>query len=51
MINYILIAVIAAIIGGICLYLYREKKKGAVCMGCPHASACGGKCGGCASPK
>ena len=46
MVNYILIALIAAIIGGAGFYIHREKKKGAVCIGCPHAGSCGGKCGG-----
>ena len=44
MINYILIAILALIVGGIVYYLYREKKRGVTCIGCPHAGKCGGGC-------
>lgn len=27
-------------------YIVREKKKGHGCIGCPHASKCGGNCHG-----
>ena len=37
MVDFILIVVLAAIIGGIILYLYRAKKRGETCIGCPHA--------------
>ena len=48
MIDLILIVILACIVGGIIFYLYREKKRGATCIGCPHAKQCGGKCcGGC----
>lgn len=41
--NIILIAVITAIITGAGLYIYKQKKKGAVCIGCPHAKECAKK--------
>ncbi|MBR6522040.1 MAG: hypothetical protein IKT47_05165 [Oscillospiraceae bacterium] len=41
--NAIIIVVVAAIIAGIVAYLVRAKKKGATCIGCPHAKQCGGK--------
>ena len=41
--NVIIIAVIAAAIGLAGRYLYRAKKRGVKCIGCP--SGCGGKCG------
>lgn len=37
----LLIVVIAALI--IC-YLYKAKKRGETCVGCPYAKQCGGKC-------
>lgn len=46
--NIIVIAVIAAIIAGIAIYLYRVKKRGETCIGCPYAKQCGGRCGGAA---
>ena len=44
MINIILIVVLAAIAGAILFYLYRQKKRGVTCVGCPYAKQCGGKC-------
>ena len=47
MVNFIIIAVVAAILGGILFYLYRAKKRGETCIGCPYAKQCGsGACGG-----
>lgn len=43
--NIIIIAIVSAIVIGIIIYLYREKKKGVTCIGCPYAKKCGGKCG------
>ena len=34
------------IIGGILFYLYRAKKRGEVCIGCPYGRQCTGHCGG-----
>jgi len=49
MVNLILILVLAVIIGGASLYIYRAKKSGVKCIGCPSAKTCGGNCSGCAS--
>jgi len=47
MTDFIIIAILLAIIGGIVLYLYKAKKRGQTCIGCPYAKQCGsGKCGG-----
>lgn len=46
--NFIIVAVILLIIGGAVAYIIKEKKKGAVCVGCPHAGECAKKRqGGC----
>ena len=47
MTDLILIAVIAAIVGSAGLYIYKAKKRGQTCIGCPHAKngTCGGSCG------
>lgn len=44
--NLIIIVVLACIVGGIVFYLYKAKKRGDTCIGCPHAKQCGSKCGG-----
>jgi len=49
MINLILVLVLAAIIGGAAAYIYKAKKSGVKCIGCPSAKTCGGNCSGCAS--
>ena len=43
--NIIIIAIVAAIVIAISIYLYKEKKKVTTCIGCPYAKKCGGKCG------
>lgn len=49
MVDLMLIVVIAAIIGGMILYLFRAKKRGETCIGCPYAKQCGRHRGGCHS--
>ena len=45
--NVILIVVILAILGGAFFYIYKAKKSGAKCIGCPDAKSCSGNCSGC----
>ncbi len=40
MTDIIIIAVIIAIVGAAAFYIYREKKKGAKCIGCPYSKEC-----------
>ena len=47
-IDYIIIAVLVLILGGAAWYLYRVKKKGVKCVGCPDSKTCSGNCAGCA---
>ena len=48
MVNYIIIAVVAAIVGLAIHYIRREKRKGIQCVGCPESSQCAGSgTGGC----
>ena len=42
--NFIIIAVLVVVLGLAALYVYRAKKKGQKCIGCPYSSD--GKCGG-----
>ena len=44
--NIIAAAVVIVIIGAIVRYLYKAKKRGETCIGCPYAKQCGGTCGG-----
>ena len=45
MADFIIIAVIALIIGGAAGYIYKAKKRGTRCIGCPNAGTCGRSCG------
>ena len=37
---------VAVIVGAALLYIRKEKKKGAACIGCPNAGSCGkSRCG------
>ena len=42
--DFIIIAVLAAVIIGVAIYLYKQKKSGAKCIGCPYSKECSGKC-------
>ena len=51
-VDYIIIAVIALIIGGALAYVIKETKRGKRCIGCPDSEACqkascGGNCSCC----
>ncbi len=49
MLDAVIIVILLCIVGGIVYYLYRAKKRGQTCIGCPYAKQCGSKCGGCDS--
>lgn len=40
--DIILIVLIVAIIGGAVAYIYKAKKRGQKCIGCPHSRECSG---------
>ena len=44
---YIVIAVIALIIGLAVGYIWKAKKKGKKCIGCPDSGTCSGQCSRC----
>lgn len=46
-IDYILIAVVLAIVGGAAFYIYKAKKSGKKCIGCPDSGSCSGACHSC----
>ena len=45
--NVIGIRVVAVMIGLASRYIYKEKKRGVKCIGCPDGATCGGCCSGC----
>jgi len=46
-VDFLILAVIAAIVGLVILYIHRSKKKGVKCIGCPDGAKCSGNCSGC----
>ncbi len=44
--DFVVLIILAGIIGGIVYYLYRAKKRGETCIGCPYAKQCGSSCSG-----
>lgn len=45
--DFLIILILLAVVGGAALYIYKAKKRGQTCIGCPHAKTCSGKCSGC----
>lgn len=43
MANFVAAGIIILMIGLAIGYIIKEKKKGTVCIGCPHAGNCGSK--------
>lgn len=41
--NFIVVAVLMLVVGAAIAYIIKEKKKGTVCIGCPHAGTCANK--------
>ena len=44
MVNLILIIILLVIAGGATFYLYKFKKKGQHCIGCPYSKTCNNSC-------
>ena len=47
MIDLIILAVVAAMVGGAGWYVYKSFKSGKTCIGCPSNGSCSGNCSGC----
>ena len=45
--NIIIILIVVAVIGLAGYYIYKSKKSGKKCVGCPDSGACSGNCPGC----
>ena len=46
-VDYIMIAVIALILCAAAFAIYKSKKSGKKCIGCPDSATCSGHCAGC----
>ena len=56
LVDYILIAVVAVVLGLAGWYIYKAKKNGKKCIGCPDSCACSagncsGGCSGCCNKQ
>ena len=49
MTDIIIIALLVLIVGSASLYIYRAKRNGQKCIGCPHSKTCSSKNCGCSS--
>lgn len=47
--NFVVVGILFAIVGAAVLYIWKEKKKGTRCVGCPSAGCCSS--GGCENMK
>lgn len=45
--DILIIAVIVLILGLAAWYVYKSKKSGKKCIGCPDSGSCSGSCAGC----
>ena len=45
--NILIIGVVGLIVGLAAGYIWKQKKRGAKCIGCPDAASCSGQCGSC----
>jgi hypothetical protein len=46
-VDYLLLVILAVILGGAALFIYKSQKSGKKCIGCPGGTTCSGKCGSC----
>ena len=52
MTDIVIVLVVLAIVGAALRYVYKAKKSGAKCIGCPAGGSCSGGCSGkCPSAK
>lgn len=42
--DIIIIAIVLVIAAAISIYIYKAKKRGEHCIGCPYSKQCSGKC-------
>lgn len=47
MTDILICLILLVIVGGAGMYVYKAKKSGKKCIGCPDSAACSGNCGSC----
>ena len=47
LVDIVIVAVLALILGLAAWYVYKSKKSGRKCIGCPDSGSCSGHCGSC----
>ena len=45
--NILILVVIGLIVGCAAGYVWKQKKRGVKCIGCPDSGSCSGHCSGC----
>ena len=45
--NIVIAVIVILVVGAAGLYIYRAKKSGQKCIGCPHSKTCSGHCASC----
>ena len=46
-VDYVIIAIVVLILGLSAWFIWKSKKSGKKCIGCPDSGSCSGNCGGC----
>lgn len=46
MVDFVIVVILAVVVGSAARYVYKAKKSGAKCIGCPAGGNCSGSCGG-----
>ena len=46
-VDFLILALVALIVGLAAWYLHKAKAKGVKCIGCPDGAKCSGNCSGC----
>ena len=46
-VDYSILALVVLIVAAAGYFIYRAKKRGQKCIGCPHSGTCSGNCSGC----
>lgn len=44
MANVVVVLILIILIGSACMYIYKSKKRGVNCIGCPYSQSCSGGC-------
>ncbi len=47
LVDYLILGILALALGGAIYAIYRSKKSGKKCIGCPDGGKCAGNCSGC----